>query len=110
MVDQHLHEVEDDVLAADRHHALGRRVGRAEVLGVALADRFLQLHCAAGSGVLGEIVLDGPDGRLFDVVGGGEVRLPGAEVDQVHAPRTQFLGVARHFHCGRDADARDSFR
>ena len=84
-IDQHLHQVEDDVLAAHGDDAFGGRVAGAEILRVALADRLLQLLRAAGRRVLGEVLVDRADGGLLDVVGRGKVGFAGAEIDNVDA-------------------------
>ena len=107
-IDQRLRQIEDHVLAAHADDALGRFVVGAEILSVALAHRLLQLDRAAGAGVLGEVLLDRPDGGLLDVVRRREIGLAGAEIHHVDALRAQFLRVGRHLHGGGNADRRDA--
>ena len=63
------------MLAADRHDALGRLIVGAEILRVTLTDGLLQFGSAAGRSVLREVVLDGCDACLLDVIGRREVGL-----------------------------------
>ncbi len=56
---------------------------------------------AGHHGVAGEVGVDGGDGGVLDVARSGEVRLAGAEIDQVGALGAQFGGLSGHGHgCG----------
>ena len=72
-------------LPPTRDDAFGGLVVGAEILRVPLANGLLQFGCAAGRGVLGEVLFERADGRLLDVVGRGKVGLAGAEIHHVHA-------------------------
>ena len=108
-IDQRLRQIEDGVLAADGDDALLGVVGSAVVGLVAIANGLLQLFRATGIGVLGEVLIDGVDGGLLDVLGRRKIRLAGSEIDHVIAFAAQTVGVGRDFHGGRRADQRDSF-
>ncbi len=59
-------------------------------------NRLAQLRDARDRGVLGLAARNGLDGRLLDVVGRVEVRLAGAQADDVHALRFQLPRLLRH--------------
>ena len=70
------------------------------VLEVAIAlqlcdDGLLELGDAVDDGVLGEALVDGLLGRVFDVGRGVEIRLAGAEADDVAALGPQLRGAGR---------------
>ena len=50
-----------------------------------LADGLAQSHSTHRRRILGVVILDGLDTNLLNVVGGGEIRLTGAEADDVQA-------------------------
>jgi hypothetical protein len=108
-IDQRLREVEDEVLSAHGDDAFVGLVGGPEVLVVTVADGLPELGHAGRRGVLGKVLIDGAGGSALDVIGGGEIRLAGPEIDHVDALRAKPFGVRRHFHGGRDADGRNTF-
>src|SRR5450432_1403823 len=69
-----------------------------------------QFRRSADCCVLGEIVLDGRDGGVFDVLRRGKMRFAGAEVYNVNALLAQLVGFGHYCHGGRRLDAVDSFR
>src|SRR5579875_2914551 len=101
---ERLDEVEDGVLAADRDETFGGGIVGTEVERMARDDGFAKLQGAAGVGVLGEIRFDGGNGSLLNVVGGGEVGLTGAEIDDVDAFAAKTVGVGRDLQGRRNAD------
>jgi hypothetical protein len=58
-------------------------------------DRLLELGDTVDHGVLGEPLVDGLLGRVLDVLRGVEVRLAGAEADDVAALGAQLRGPGR---------------
>src|SRR5262249_42221125 len=99
-----------DMLSADRSDAFGRLVVGAEISLVPLANGLLELGGTARGRVLGEILIEGANRRLLDIVGGGGIGLACAEVDHIHSLRAQLFRIRRHLHRGRHADRRDPFR
>ena len=97
-VDQHLHQVEDHLLAARRHDALGGLVRRAVVGGVAFADGLLQLERSTGGGVAGKVLLQRKDGGAFDVLGRWKIGFPGPEIHHVDAFAPQPFGLRGDLH------------
>ena len=81
----------------------------AEIGGMALHDRIAQLGGSAHRRVLREIILDGGDGGVLDVLRRGEVRLARAEIDHVNALLAQLVGFGHHRHGGGGLDAVDAF-
>ena len=65
---------------------------------------------AADRCVLREIILDGGDGGILDVLRRGEMRFAGAEIHDVDALLAQLVGFGNHGHGGGRLDAVDSFR
>jgi hypothetical protein len=96
------------VLAAHGDHTLARLVVRPKLAGVPLTHGFAERRHAGRGRVLGEVLFQGADGGLLDVVGCGEVGLAGAEVDDVNALGTQALGVRQNGERGGGADAIDA--
>ena len=64
-----------------------------------ITDGFTQRHDARSRRVLGAVVLERLDGRLLDVIRGGEVRLAGTEVDDGYAFGLEALAF-RHYDGG----------
>ena len=82
------------LLAAVGHQYLGRVHGVAGIAQGLLGDGFLQLRQAAGGGVAVVLGLAGSlDGRLHDVVRGGEIRFARAEANDRPAGCLQRLGL-----------------
>ena len=81
----------DTGLGAAGHGDLRRLIVHAAVLLQPLTYGLTQLHGACGGSVFGIVVLDRLDAGLFDVVGGGEIRLTGAEADHIQAISTHLL-------------------
>ena len=83
--EQHQRRVVERLLAAGGDDDVGRRVLDAVVGRVARGDRPLQLLGAGVGRVLREVGVDGRVRRGVDVRGRREVRLAGAEIDDVDA-------------------------
>jgi hypothetical protein len=98
------HGVEDDRLAAGRDVHLGGLVGQAVLARELGSDGFLELRDAVHRGVLGLALTDGADRGLLDVVGRVEVRLAGAEADDVSTLGLQLPGLLVRGHGGRRLD------
>ena len=103
-INERLRQIEYDVLAADADDALGWFVIGAEIRGVPLANRLLQLERSSRPGIFREIRLDGSNGGLFDVVGRRKIGFPGAKIHHIDALRAQLFGVCRNLHRRRNAD------
>ena len=65
-----------------------------------LADCLFQSQRAGGGGIAGLVVHNGGHARIFNIVGGGEVRLAGGETDDVHAVCLHFLIKGIQRQCG----------
>ena len=107
-IDERADGVEDGVLAADVYHALGRLVGRFEILRVPIANRLAEGCDARDWSVLGAVFFERLHDGALDVIGRGEIGFAGAEVGDVHALGFQLFGFLQHDHCGRDVDAIDA--
>ena len=92
-VEQGLGQVEKTLFAAHRYQDLRRRICQAVLAGEFGDDGLLQLGGAAHVGVLGETVLDGLDGGLFNMVGGVEIRFARAQTDDVFSGGAQGGGA-----------------
>ncbi len=110
MIHQYLDSVEQRVLATHRGHGLFTAIIGPEVGRMAAHNGIAQLSRSADRRVLREIILDGSDGRVLDVLRCGKMRLAGAEIHQVNALLAQFVGFSHHCHGGGRLDAVDSFR
>ena len=110
VLNQRLHQIEDRVLAADCYQALRGRVSGAVIVMMPRANGLLHLDGSAGGRVLGEVGVDGCDGRLLDVVGRREIGLTGAKIHDVDAFAAKLVGIGRNFHGGGLADERDALR
>ena len=73
-------------------------------------DGVAQLGRPAHGRVLREIILDGGDGGILDVLRRGKMRFARAEIHDVNALLAQLVGFGHHCHGGRGLDAVDSFR
>jgi len=109
-IDQRLHQIEDRVLAADGRDALLRRIGRSVAALVIVADGLFQFHRAADGRVLGEVLPQRFNRRVFDIVGRRKIRLACAEVHYVDTFAALAIRFRGHLHGGRFTDPRDSFR
>ena len=109
MVDEHLDGIEERELAAGGEDRFFRGVAGAEVAGVALHDGLANLGDAGDDGVAREVGFNGGDGRVLDVARRGEMRLAGAEIDQLRALGAQLGGGGGDGHGGGDFDAADAF-
>ena len=96
------------MLFADGEDGLVEAVVGAEVGGVALDDGAANVWDAGHDGVAGEVGLDGGDGRVLDVAGRGEMRLAGAEVDEVDALGAELGSLCGDGHGGGDFNAADT--
>src|SRR5579863_5787554 len=76
---------------------------------MAVHDGIPQIYRAGHGRVLGEIAVNGADGRILDVFRRGEVRLAGAEVHDVNALGAEFFGFRYHRHGGGGLDPVDAF-
>ena len=94
MVDQHLDGIEEGELAAGGEDRFLRGVVGAEVAGVALDDGLANLGDAGDDGVAREVGFNGGDGRVLDVARRGEMRLAGAEIDQLAPSARSFAAAA----------------
>ncbi len=94
-IEQRLRQVKDGVFATDRNHALGRRIIRAVIGTMPVADRILKVGDAARCSVLSEISVDGRFARVLDIFGCRKIRLTGSEIDDVHAFTAQAVGICR---------------
>ena len=63
-------------------------------------DGVTQLGRARHCRVLGEVALNGRDGRVLDVLRRGEMWLAGAKVYNIDALHTQFVRFGHHRHRG----------
>ena len=88
--------VVEHLLAAGADGDLLGLVVQAVVALELLDDRRLQLGRAVDRRVLGLAALDGGDGRLLDVVRGVEIRLAGAQADDVAAGGLELAGLLGH--------------
>jgi hypothetical protein len=98
--EQHHDGVVERLFAAGGDDGLGGGVLDAVVVAIAADDRLLQLLGAGVGRVLGEVGVDRGLGRLADMLGRGEIRLPGAEIDDVDPLRLQRHGFGGNFHRG----------
>jgi len=85
VINQHIDGIEQDMFAADGGHCFFPAVIGIEIDSVAMNDGVAQLCRSAYGSVLGEVFLNGGNGRIFDVPGGGEMWLTGTEIDDVDA-------------------------
>ena len=85
MVHQHLHGVEQRLLAARRRDCLLSCVSRAEVLRVARGNSLAQFYDTSYRRVLGEVAMYSINRRLLDVLRRREMRLARAKINQVGA-------------------------
>jgi len=76
---------------------------------VIVADGLLELDGAADRRVLGEVLIQGINGGVLNVVGRREIRLARAEVDDVYAFAALTIRLRGHLHGGRFTDPRNSF-
>ena len=90
--------IEERVLAAEIHDALGDIVLRAEIARMLVHDGFLELFDSADRRIFREIVLNGSDAGLLHIVGRGEIGLTRAEVHHIDALLPQLLGGFHHRH------------
>ena len=91
-----MQRVVEHLLAAGADRHLGGLVGEAVLARELGADRLLQGRRAVDRGVLGVAVADRLDRRFLDVVRRVEVRLTGAEADDVAAGGLQLAGQIGH--------------
>ena len=107
-VDYRLGQVEEALLAAAGDQDLLR--GKVEaILPLELGDhRGLEAGHAVYRGVLGEALIDRLDGRGLDVIRGVEVRLPGAQPDDVLAGGLEGLGPGIDGEGGGGLDGLDA--
>ena len=103
-IHQRLGVVEKHMLAADGDDAFRRLIVGTELGFVAGNHCLLEFRSATSGGIFGEIFVDGADSRLLDVVGGGEIRLACAEVDDIDSFTAQFVGIGHDFHGAGNAD------
>ena len=73
-------------------------------------DRLLALDGAVDGGVLGLAVLDRPDARFLDMIGGIEIRLADAQADHILASGFQFGHQALQLEPRRGFDFAQVFR
>src|SRR6516164_2718450 len=93
------------MLASDGSHALFPLVVGIEIGGVTLHDGIAQFRRPAHRSVFGEVIVDGCDGRFFDVLRGGEMGFTGPKIDQVGAGGAQLLRLRDNRHGGGNLDA-----
>ena len=86
-------DVEAGMLAAAGDDDLRGLVGEAVLALVLVGDGRAQLGNAGGGGVFGEAGGQGLGAGVFDVLRGVEVRLAGAEADDVQAVGLHLLGL-----------------
>ena len=86
-------QIKKTLLTAYRDQDLVRRIVQAVLAGEFGDDGLLQLRRTAHVGVLGEAVLDGLDGRLFNVFRGIEIRFAGPQTDDVLSRGAQCGGA-----------------
>ena len=72
----------------------------AVIEAIALRDGIAQLEDTGGRRVLGEVRIERVVSRLLDVLGRGEVRLAGAEIDDVHTGTAQPLRIGADLQGG----------
>ena len=104
-IEERLGQVVEALLAADGHQDLIRCILQSVVAPELLAYGLSQFLGARHGGVLGEAGLDGLDGRRLDGLRGVEIRLSGAETDDVLALRAQLGGTGGDGEGGRGLDA-----
>src|SRR5216684_2420858 len=97
------------MLAAGGCDRLFAAVVGIKIQSMAMHNGVTQFWSASDRGVLGEVRLNGSDGGIFDVLWGGEVRLPGAEINHVDALAPQPVGLSHYCHGGGGLDAVDAF-
>ncbi len=108
VLDQDLEGIEERLFTSGGGNDFFALVGGTEVGGVAGGDGIAQLDDAGDGRVLGEIRLDGSDGSVLDVLRGMEVRLAGAEIDQVGAGFAHTVGFVGDGHGGGRFNAVDA--
>ncbi len=108
MVHQHLQRIEQRQLAARGEDALLNRVVRAEIRRVALHHRLAHRRHPGHRGVAREVLLDGLDRRVLDVLRRREMRLARTEVRKVNALRLHLQRFSGNRHRGRNFDAVDA--
>ncbi len=107
VLDQHLDGVEDCQLAAGREHALIGRVVGTEVCRVALQDRLAHFRRTGHGRVARNVLLNGLDRRILNMLRRGEVGLARAKVRQINALRLQLERFGGDGHGGRNFDPID---
>jgi hypothetical protein len=100
-------KVIDALLGAAGHQHLVGLVLDLVVAAELLADGLAQLEDALDGRVLGAPGADGLDRRGLDVLRRIEIRLAGAEADDVAAGALEFLGLGGHGQGRRRLDAGD---
>ena len=108
MIDQHLDGVKQRELTAGGQHRLIRRIGGAEVAGVAIDNCFAHFGNAGHRGVAREVALNSGDCRVFDVLRGSEMRLAGAKIHQLGSLGAKLGSLSGHGHRGRNFDPADA--
>ena len=97
------------MLSANRYDGLLTLVVRAKVSRMPLNNRIAQLSSARRCCVLREIVVDGCDGSVFNVLRRGEMRLAHAEVHDVYALLAQLVSFGYDRHGGGGLNASNTF-
>ena len=105
MIHQHLDSVKQGEFSSSGDDGFFGPVVGAEIRRMALYDGGAQFRDAGNRRVLGEILLNGSDGCVLDVLRRGEVRLSGAELHHVCTSRLKLTGFSNHCHGGGDFDA-----
>src|SRR3954470_13344452 len=109
MLDKHLNRIEQHMFSADRNYGFLTLVVRTKVSRVPLNNRIAQLRSSRSSCVLGEVVIDGCDGCIFNMLRRGKVRLTHAEVYDVNTLLAQFVGLGYYRHGGGGVNASNTF-
>ena len=96
VIEEHHRGVVERLLAARRHDDFLGCERDAVVGAVALADRLPQLEDAGRGRVLREVLVERGVRGVLHVLRRREVRLAGAEIDDVHALAAESIGLCRH--------------
>ena len=109
VLDQYLNGIEQHMLATDRNYSLFAAVVGVKVHRMTVHHRIAQFSRARRRRVLGEIFMNGGDGRFLNVLRRREMRLADAEVYDVHALLAQLVGLGYHRHSGGGLYAANAF-
>jgi hypothetical protein len=72
-------------------------------------DCVTQLDGSTDSGVFAEIILDGRDGSILDVLWRREMRLTRSKIHDIDTLLAQLVGFSNHGHSGGRFDSVDAF-